>query len=53
MVEAARLANELNSEQDNTNTQKTARHALETQLVEHAIHGDHAVMDKLKLVSVS
>merc|ERR1712133_181785 len=58
MVDAARLADELRAEQDHTNTQSKAKHALEIQLQdlenkfaeanENAIRGGRAVMAKLE-----
>merc|ERR1712126_540622 len=58
MVDAARLADELRAEQDHTNTQSKAKHALETQLQElenkfaevneNAIRGGRAAMAKLE-----
>merc|ERR1719430_1923397 len=58
MVDAARLADELRAEQDHTNTQGKAKHALETQLAEmenkfndaneNAVRGGRAAMAKLE-----
>merc|ERR1711935_246086 len=58
MVDAARLADELRTEQDHTNTQGKAKRGLETQLGElenkfaeaneHAVRGGRAAMAKLE-----
>merc|ERR1711892_186175 len=51
MVDAARLADELRSEQDHTTTQSKARRSLESQMGEaneHAMRGGRAAMAKLE-----